>query len=193
MNDTAFFTLLAVAVLLHAGLIYLNRHLASGADHFGSARVAAVIARMADVAALIGWGGLALFIAVARGQPASYSVPTLLGAPLVFIPMALLGHTMSVALMSIQGQTANGLIRAVLLVARKASIGLFAVSAFLLKAGGNLLVMVMRAIPKGLDGQSSKEDDGYYVGSYYNLTTGKYDNGMDPYGRYVYTPWKDDQ
>lgn len=189
MNDTVFFTLVTAVALLHAGLIYLNRHPVTGTDCIANSRPAAMITRMANIAALAGWGGLVIFIAVAQGQPASNSVPTLLGVPLLLIPAALLGHAISVALRRIQGYTAEGSIQDILSVARKASSGLFAATAVFVTAVGNLLVLVVKALPGGLGRPSRLEEDDdysnqYWKGSFYNSATGKFDPG----GMYVWGP-----
>ncbi len=183
MNDIVFFTLLAAAGSLHAGLIYLNRHVAAGTGRFVGSRAAAVITQLANVAAVLGWGGLALFIAVARGQPASYSVPTLLGAPLVFIPVALLGHAISVALRIIQAHTAEASIRGVLSMTRKAGSGVVAATAFLGTAVRKLLVMVTTAVPQSVGGQSEHEGSDEHLDTF-NYRTGEYDGGTDPFGLY---------
>lgn len=184
-RDYERFILLTAAALLHAGLIYLNRHLASGAGDFGRARVAAIITRIANVAAVAGWGGTVIFIAFAHGQSAGYSVPIFLGALLLLIPVAILGHVISVALTSIQRYTVRGLFRAARLVARKASIGLFAAVASVLKAVVNALSLFVEALLKDLNSPGEdKKGPVPFDGRHFNYRTGSLDPIKYPGGLY---------
>ncbi len=88
MNDNTFLILLTTGGLVHGGLFSLNRRWAAKT---GSHAIDAITC-IANLAAVVGWIGLVLFIAIAQGRPVGYSVPAEFGGAFLFVGAAFFWH-----------------------------------------------------------------------------------------------------